>query len=56
MATSDSAVKGKIQVWREQLEDILQQKNPFTDLLAQVEDKTKVRRVYIVLGEIIQFS
>ena len=52
MAQTDSAVKSKIQVWKDHLEEVLQQKNPFTDILAKVEDKTKVRRLYIVIGMI----
>ena len=40
----------KVESWREKLEKALQKKNPFTDVLSTVEDKTKVKRLYLVSG------
>ena len=43
----------KVEGWKEKLENALNEKNAFTDLLAKVEDKTKVKRLYLVLGEVL---
>ena len=45
MATSDTLNTG-----REKLDNWLQEKNFFTDVLEKVEKKTGVKRIYIFLG------
>lgn len=45
--TSETAAEG----WRAKLDKALSEKNFFTDLLKKIEDKTGVRRLYIVIGE-----
>ena len=40
-----------LEYYREQAVKILYQKNKFTDFLAQVEQKTQVKREYVALGE-----
>ncbi|XP_033107971.1 receptor expression-enhancing protein 5-like isoform X2 [Anneissia japonica] len=36
--------------WRAKLEKALNDKNPVTDVLAMIEEKTKIKRIYLVLG------
>merc|ERR1712168_1159326 len=36
--------------WQAKLDKVLHQKNAFTDILAQIETKTGVRRLYLALG------
>ena len=36
---------------KEKLDVILNEKNAFTDILAKIEEKTKVKRLYLVMGE-----
>ena len=37
--------------WRAKLDKALAEKNFFTDLLKKIEDKTGVRRLYLVIGK-----
>lgn len=37
--------------WRAKLDKALTEKNFFTDILKKIEDKTGVRRLYIVIGK-----
>ena len=38
--------------WRAKLDNALKEKNFFTDLLQKIEEKTGVRRLYIVIGKL----
>lgn len=40
-----------IQVYKDNLDKKLHEKNAFTDLLAKAEEKTGVQRLYIVSGK-----
>jgi receptor expression-enhancing protein 5/6 len=40
----------QFQTYKEKLNKALHEKNPFTDVLAKIEAKTKVDRLYITLG------
>ena len=42
-----------IEFYKEQAKKMLYEKNKFTDLLAQVEAKTQVKREYLALGECV---
>jgi len=44
------AVTQNIDNWKAKLDKILHEKNKFTDVLELVEQKTNVRRLYLVLG------
>lgn len=45
-----AAAKEALNTWKEKINNFLHQKNYATDLLAKVEKKTKVDRLYIFLG------
>lgn len=47
-----STTSGTAEGWKAKLNKALQEKNFFTDLLQKIEDKTGVRRMYIVIGKI----
>jgi len=47
---------GNLEYYKEQMGKILHQKNKFTDFLAQVEEKTQVKREYIALGGVALLS
>ncbi|XP_037080222.1 receptor expression-enhancing protein 5-like isoform X1 [Pollicipes pollicipes] len=42
----------RLQYWKDDLEKRLHEKNVFTDYLAMLEEKTGVRRLYLVIGAI----
>ena len=46
MASSDES-------WKVRLDQALHQQNFFTDILAKLEEKSKVPRLFIVLGKVI---
>lgn len=45
-----AAVQNAVNTAKENLEKWLEQKNYFTDLLGKVEEKTKVKKLYLFLG------
>jgi len=47
---------GNLEYYKEQAVKILYQKNKFTDILAQVEEKTQVKREYIAVGGVALLS
>ena len=47
---------GSVENWRARVEKALQEKNPFTDILQKVEEKTGVKRLYLVAGIVIKFN
>lgn len=47
-----AAAKETLNTWKEKLNSFLHQKNYATDLLAKVEEKAKVDRLYIFLGNL----
>ena len=49
MASSDES-------WKVRLDQALHQQNFFTDILAKLEDKSKVPRLFIVLGELTRLA
>ena len=46
------AVTQNLENWQAKLDKILHEKNAFTDLLDKAEQKTGVRRLYLVLGKL----
>lgn len=46
-----NAVSENVKNWRGKLEEALDKKNAFTDLLEKIEQKTGVKRIYVVIGE-----
>lgn len=44
---------GKIEKWAESANKTLHEKNFFTDLLAKVEEKTKISRLKLVIGSVV---
>ena len=45
-----AAISGSMENFQARLEKHLYEKNAFTDLLAKIEEKTKVKRLYIAYG------
>lgn len=51
-----AAAKEALNSWKEKINNFLHEKNYVTDLLAKVEEKTKVDRLYIFLGLVTAFA
>lgn len=51
-----AAAKETLNSWKEKINKFLHEKNYATDLLAKVEEKTKVDRLYIFLGLVAVFA
>ena len=49
-------VQQNLDTWKTKLDKILHEKNAVTDLLEKVEQKTGVRRLYLVMGECVMMQ
>ena len=50
------AVSQNLENWQGKLNKALQEKNAFTDILEKIEQKTNVKRLYIVIGKCFEFE